>query len=349
MDKETGRELVDPDAPHPFGALVICDPSGKEMLSSCVDVRSGASGSVSASMHVRFSAHGHPCIEQTFTLFSGEKRLDIAVGLLKDPTPLLEAYLAFPFNLPGGRFRYEGPLCILEPAADLMPGAYADRLTMQNWVSVTDGGLTVLLSSRDAPVMSLARLWPGRLSPAHSAVVRKDIDHPLQEAADLRGGAIYSLLTANNFGTNFAVSQSGSMLFRYSLTTTAGALADTRAAELGQRFLTPLVTIFTKHPGARPLPPAGGFLAIDNPAVRLVALKRAESGDGLIIRLWNPGADTLTAQVALSDFVLAGARLCTLAEEDAGESLQCKEHSVDVPVAAHAVVTVRVCLKWGNK
>ena len=69
--------------------------------------------------------------------------------------------------------------------------------------------------------------------------------------------------------------------------TAAGALADARASELGQRFLTPLATIFTKHPGPRPLSPTGSFLAIDNPAIRLVALKRAEAGDGLIVRLWK--------------------------------------------------------------
>lgn len=344
IDKETGRDLVDPNALHPFGALVIRDPSGNETLSSCSSVRASASGPLAASLCIRLSAHGHPCIELTLTLYSGEKRLDIGVALLKDSTPLLETHLALPFNLPQGRFRYEGPLCILNPSTDMMPGAYADRLTMQNWVSASDAGLTVLLSSHEAPVMSLARLWPGRLSPAHSAVVRKDMEHPIQKAEDLRGGAIYSLLTANNFGTNFAVSQCGSMLFRYCLTTTSGPLSDAQASALGQRFLNPFKTIFTKHPGPRPLLPANSLLSIDNPAIRLVALKQAEAGNGLILRLWNPGADPAAARITLPEFVLASARFCTLAEEDIGESLQCEEHSVNVCVAARSVVTIQLVM-----
>jgi hypothetical protein len=131
--------------------------------------------------------------------------VDVGVHVLKDPTPLLDAHLAFPFRVPGGRFRCEGPLAVLDPGADLLPGAYADRLTVQNWVAVGDGELAVLWSSREAPVVRLARLWPGGLPPAHSAVVRKDVEHPLQEASELRGGTIYSLLAANNTGTNFFV------------------------------------------------------------------------------------------------------------------------------------------------
>ena len=346
VDKETGRELVDPAAPHPFGAVVVRDPCGDETLSSCAGVEQGANGPVSARLRLRLSARGHPCIEQTFTLYSCEKRLDIGLGLLKDPTPLIEAHMALPFNMPGGRFRYEGPLCVINPESDLMPGAYSDRLTMQNWVSVTDGGLTVLLSSHEAPIMSLARLWPGRVSPAHSAKVRGDIEHPPQEAADLRGGAIYSMLAANNFGTNFAVSQGGLLIFRYCITTAAGQIADATAAELGQRFLAPMPSIFTKHPGPRPLPPAGSFLSIDNRAIRLVALKRPEAGEGLILRLWNPGPEAATARVAIPGFTLAGARLCSIAEEETGERLQCEKHSLSVPMRARAVETVRL---FGNR
>ena len=41
LDKDTGRELVAPDAPHPFGALVIRDPFGGERLSTCDGVCPG--------------------------------------------------------------------------------------------------------------------------------------------------------------------------------------------------------------------------------------------------------------------------------------------------------------------
>jgi hypothetical protein len=251
-------------------------------------------------------------------------------------------YLAFPFHLPEGRFRYEGPLSILDPAADLLPGAYADRLTVQNWVAVSDGKLSVLWSSREAPAVSLAKLWPGRLSPAHSAVVRADVEHPRQGAVDLQGGAIYSLLTANNVGTNFAVSQNGSLLFRYSITTMAGIMSDSQAVMLGQQYLSPMQTIFTEHPGPRPLSPVGSFLAIEHPVVQLVALKRAEEGEGLIVRLWNTSDQAVVARVSLPQSTLISAALTNLAEEETGEGLSCGDHWVDVPLQPRGVATLRL-------
>jgi hypothetical protein len=285
---------------------------------------------------------GHPRIEVTYTLHAAEKRLDVAVAVLKSPTPLLESFVAFPFNAPKGRWRYEGPLSVIDPAVDLMPGAYADRLTVQNWLALSDGEHSVLWSSHDAPVVSLARLWPGRVSPAHSAVVRRDIEHPRPTAADLVGGGLYSLLTANNFGTNFAVSQSGALLFRYSLTTASGAVGDAEAARQGQELLTPLQTIFTKHPGPRPLPPSGSFLAIEPAGVQTVALKRAEDGAGLIVRLWNPGRQSVDARIRLLHVGLAAARLVNLAEEDAGQALAVSADGAAVTVGPGSVATLRL-------
>ncbi len=343
LDKETGRELVVPGAPYALGEIIVRDPNGGEARSTCEGVHAGERGALSASLHVRLAAPGHLRIEQTITLYAREKRVDVAVALVKDPTPLLEVYLAFPFHLPAGRFRYEGPLSILDPAADLLPGAYADRLGVQNWVRVSDDQLSVLWSSREAPVASLARLWPGRFSPAHSAVVRADIEHPRQQAADFQGGAIYSLLTANNCGTNFSVTQSGSLLFRYSITTQAAGMSDSQAVMLGQQFMAPLKTLFTDRPGPRPLPSTGSFLAIDHPAVHLVALKRAEDGRGLIVRLWNTGGQAAIARLSLPQVTLGSAALTNLAEEDTGPGLTYGDHWAQVPLAAQGVATVRLC------
>jgi alpha-mannosidase len=344
LDKETGRELIDPTSQHSFGSLVTRDPFGGMTTSSLVSVSAGNNGPLEASLRVSLSGQGSPYIEQTYTLYADVKRIDVGVCLLKDPTALLETYLAFPFNLPSSKFRYEGPLCAMDPAQDLMPGAYADRLTVQNWVSVSDGELSVLWTSMEAPVVSLAQLWPGRVSPAHSAKMRDDVEHPRPTAEQLRGGTIYSLLTANNFGTNFSVTQCGSLLYRYSITTAAGPLSDAQAVDLGQQSVTPFSTIFTEHPGTRPLPPTGSFLSIDKPEVQMVTLKHAEDGNGLVLRLWNPSGEPVTANVALPQLVLKGAKLCNLGEEVTGEAVVCDEHSVAVPIGAQGVATVRMLI-----
>lgn len=342
FDKELRRELIDSAAAHPFGAVLVRGPQGEPAIATVQSVHSGSDGPFTATLCATFSAPGHPRIEVTYTLYAGEKRLDVAVALLKDPTPLLETYAAFPFHVPDGRLRYEGSLCVVDPARDLLPGAYADRLTVQNWVAVSDDDLSMVWSSLDAPVVSLARFWPGRVSPAHSAVVRDDLVHRWQTADDLRGGAIYSLLTANNFGTNFAVSQQGTLLFRFAITSCRGAIEDHEAARIGAAFHTPLSTIFTEHMRPRPLPPTGSGLSIDHPAVRCIALKRAEDGAGLIIRLWNVSDQAVTATLSFPWIALTSAHRVSLAEEETGETLACKARDVSVPLHPQELATVRL-------
>lgn len=346
-DKESGRELMDTHAAHPFGAVLAREPHGTAETAVCKHVEAVSTGPLTTSLRALFSVKGTPHIEVTYTLPANEKRLDTAIALLKGPTPLLETYAAFPFLLPQGRYRYEVPLGTVAPERDLMPGAYADRLTIQNWVAIADGDHSVLWSSHDAPVVSLGRLWPGRISPAHSAVVRDDLIHPPPAAEDLCGGVIYSLLTANNFGTNFAVSQSGALLFRYTFTSRVGAISDAEAAGIGSAFHTPFTTIFTKHPGPRPLPPLGSFLALDNPAIQLVTLKHAEDGNGLILRLWNPGRETEAVRITLPQQKGVRANLTNLAEEDSAVLLDSTADGVAVTLTASAVVTVRLLVTVG--
>ena len=343
VDKETGREMVNAEWPHAFGGLLVRDPYGGEEVSACHRIEPGESGPFSSSVRAIHSVLGSPRVEVTYTLCHCEKRLDVAVHVLKDPTPLLETFVAFPFELPRGRFRYEGGLSIIDPTKDLLPGAYFDRLAVQNWVAVSDGEYSVLWTSHDAPSVSLGRLWEGRVSQAHSSVVRGDLDHVPAPFSDLGGGTIYSVVTANNFGTNFAVSQSGAMLFRYTMTTRAGRISDSEAAEQGRRFANPMSAILTKHPGERNLPPSGGFLAVDNPAVQVVAFKRAQEGKGIVLRLWNTAPESQVANISLPEVSLSDVVPVSVAEDEVvGESLECREHDFDVKIEPRRLVTFRL-------
>jgi alpha-mannosidase len=95
-----------------------------------------------------------------------------------------------------------------------------------------------------------------------------------------------------------------------------------RALQLG---LDPEVRRFraSAGPGPNPfvppdppphLPPAHSFVTVDVPGAVLSALKPAEDGVGLVLRLFNPSAEPLRGRVAL-DRPLAGAALVTLAEQ----------------------------------
>ena len=337
-DKELGREVIDTEAAHAFGAVIVRDPlsEGEQVL----DTFSSASlkqGPSSMTMRWEGACPGHPRVSRTLTLYRGVKRVDFAVRVLKDPMPLLDVHLAFPFAAKSPRFRYEGSLSVMTPIVDYLPGSQSDRVTVQNWVAVKGDDHTVLWSSMDAAVVSLGRLWPGYVSPAHRCVRGDDRDHRPLKPDDLSHGWIYSNLYNNNFQTNFAISQTGSVLFRYSLTTRRGDVSDAEAAAFGWQFVTPAETVFTDRIVKPVLPISHSFVHIDRPEVALMTCKRAEDGKGLILRLWNTGDQAITARVRMPNLDVARVSRTSIAEEDKREVIL-----RDVTLNAREVVALRV-------
>jgi alpha-mannosidase len=149
----------------------------------------------------------------------------------------------------------------------------------------------------------------------------------------------------NNFGTNFSVSQSGDFLFRYAITSSAGDVSDVEAVRFGMAASTPLEAIFTKHPRRRQLPPSGGAVELDNQAVVLLTLKRAEDDRGLILRLWNISARAQAAGVCFKGrpaMKIAQVRKTSITEDDTAEAIGSAADAFTVRLEAHEMVTVRV-------
>jgi hypothetical protein len=286
IDREADRELLDASAPHSLGELVVRTPADLLPGQPPTATR-GADGPVYQSLDFTGSAPGHPHYRLSLGLHAGVKRLDVAIRVLKDPTPLLDAWLAFPFLAPAPGFQYEAPLACPRLPEDLFPGAYWDAVAVQNWLAVNSPELSLLWTSREAPIVSLGGLQPGYTSPAHSCRIPERIHHA--PAGPAENGWVYSLLFANNFGTNFAVSQTGSVLFRYSFTSLPAAPSPGLAARLGALAVIPPETIFAtrRRPGHLPL--SGSLVEITGDPLTLLACTPARDGRGHILRLWNPG------------------------------------------------------------
>lgn len=345
LDKATGRELIDRDAPHPFGGLVVRDTARHEVGGmSRVKVKRGRAGPVCASIQITGSAPGHPLAHQSVTLTAGLKRIDFAMRILKDPTPLLDCHIAFPFLIDDPRFRYEGALSVLSPIEDYFPGAYSDRIAVQNWVKVAGGNAAVLWSSLDAPIASLGALWPGYTSPAHQLILPPDHMHLPLAPGDLKHGWLYSSVFANNFGTNFSCSQTGDVLLRYAITSVEPDADDACAAAWGWEAVTPLEQLFTSGQMERKgsLPSSQSFLELDGHGVVLLTCKKAEDGQGYVLRLWNPSAEASQATVRMPCLTIESVRRTSLAEEDAPQDVAHTEGGFSLPVGAGGVVTVRV-------
>lgn len=317
IDIEADRELLDGQEPHGLGELVVRTPENAVLPTGPITCRRGQSGGVYQSLEFVSSAPGHPSVRQVVSLQAGVKRVDLAVRLLKDPTPLLDVHLAFPFAVPEPSFRHESTLALQTPIADYLPGAYWDEVAVQNWVRVRGGGISLLWSSLEAPMVSLGGLSAGYTSPAHSAMVSERLKHQPAGPEQLSRGWLYSLLCYNNLGTNFAVSQCGSLLFRYSFTTQSGEMTDAEAVRLGWEAVMPPETIFTdaRRPGH--LPPTLSLLSLEGDPLVLLACRQADTGNGVILRLWNPTEATAETTVRLAG-VFETARLVSVTEDGAG-------------------------------
>lgn len=342
-DKELGIELVDARAPHPFGAIIVREPlTEKEHVLSGFSYSSMREGPLAMTLAWEGEALGHPRVRRTLTLHRGMKRVDLAVRILKDPTPLLEVHLAFPFDVSAPRFRYEGVLSVMSPIVDYLPGAQSDRIAVQNWVAVKGDEQTVLWSSLDAPVVSLGRLWQGYVSPAHRCVRGDDRQHYPLKPEDLDRGWVYSNLYNNNFQTNFAISQTSCDLFRFSFTTRGCDVSDADAAVFGSQCVTPIETVFTDQVRSPKLSASHSFIHIDPPEVSLLAFKRAGDGRGLILRLWNRTDRPVTVRAKMPGLVISRIWRASITEEDEGQILPPSGNEIAAPLDPREVATLRI-------
>jgi hypothetical protein len=338
VDKELGRELVDTSSGRFLNQMVVRSSlTGEVTTSGPASVQLHVKGSVAERLVTITSASGCPKLVQEIALYKDIKRIDISNRLLKDSTPMLETYFAFPFAFDQPRFRYEGSLCQVEVFADQMPGSNTDYYAVQHWAEVSDQNCAVALTSLDAPVMQFGDNWPLYVSQAHHGVMPPGFDHAFHGPEQVTAGHIYSLVLLNNFRTNFSPAQCGDFLFRYSFTSGASV----KTSEFGYGVALPLSSTVVQGRFEDGLPIAASFCQIEPDDVILLALKRAEDGNGLIVRLLETGGEDRRLSVAFPTFSPKEAYETNMVEENICE-LDVSGNTIYADIKAYGVVTLRV-------
>jgi len=148
----------------------------------------------------------------------------------------------------------------------------------------------------------------------------------------------------NYWMTNFKASQGGPATFRYSLTSRPGGADAAQSTRFGWEVHTPLLASWIPEDSKGTLEAGGSsFFQVDRANVIIQAVKMAEDGEGLIIRLREiAGADT---KVFLSSSLFQGqalsAWLTDMVEKNEA-SAQISDASIAVPMKAYGIQTVRV-------
>ncbi|MHB0878930.1 MAG: glycoside hydrolase family 38 N-terminal domain-containing protein [Anaerolineae bacterium] len=341
-DKDAGRELVDARARHRLNQMVVRSArDGREHPFVFRGIRMGAEGPLYASLIIEGEAEGCPRVAQEIGLYAGAKRVDIANRVLRDGTPLLEVYFAFPFAVTKPRFRFEAPNSIMRPIEDQLPGTNTDAYAVGHWVEAAGDGIAVGLSSVDAPVVDVGDLWPGYVSQAHHAVTPPGYGHEfLRDPGQYEHGHVYSYAMASNFRTNFSPVQVADVLFRYAISSRAAEDDERGTTAFGWEAANPLALVYSKGPQSGCLPPVASSVSVDQPNVQVQTVKAAEDGDGLIVRLLESEGRSCTAAVTLPYCRVVQALRCDLVERNGG-TLVADEHTVSVSVGPYESVTVR--------
>lgn len=119
-------------------------------------------------------------------------------------------------------------------------------------------------------------------------------------------------------------------------------LSVSAASSVATEVTEPVVLIQTdSHPGE--LKAADSFLQVSGGAV-VSGVKMAESGDGIVVRLYNPDDDEITAEVSFGDAAsreISAVREVDLLERPVdGEGITVSAGTASVPIAARAIRTV---------
>ncbi len=259
-------------------------------------------GPLLASLLVESAAPGCRRLAREIRVVAGLGRVDLVDTLDKENVYEKEAvHIAFPFNVPGGTTRMDTPFAVVRPDSDQMTGSCKNYFTVQRWLDVSNSTGGVTLATPDAPLFEVGAVTCDPVSVGW-----------LKQCVRPRT-TLFAYVMNNYWETNYKASQEGPTAFRFSLRPHDGydpVHAHRFGIEQSQPLVVSPVGAAAPHSGA--VPP---LFAIKTDRLICTALKPADSGDGLIVRLLNvtPGQERLTR--FFPGIVPEQVNLCTISEK----------------------------------
>jgi alpha-mannosidase len=342
FDKALAKELVDSHAAHQLNQLVVRHVTTARLATTKrARIKKGEKGPVYGSLVVTTSAPGCPQLTQEVILYDGIKRIDFANRLLKDSTPAMEVYFAFPFDIDNPDFRFEGSNSVIKPFHDQFPGSNTNYYSVQHWANASDGSMSVILAPVEAHLVEFGGLWPCYVSQAHHGATSSEFGRPFVTEDDFSKGHMYSFVTDTNFRTNFKSVQYGDLLFRYSISSAMGNWPESQPRDFGWAVSNPLIPVHVTASKTGLLPKSAEFCSVDQHNVVVSTIKKAEDDDGMIVRLLETEGKTTKVSLALP-CVDIGSACLTDVVENGGKDLSVAGRTVKVPVEPYGIATVRI-------
>jgi len=338
FDKQLERELVDKKAPHQVNQLITrWVRTGTQESPKKAVISKGQNGSIYSSLVVSTSGAGFPQLTQEIVLYENMKRIDFNNRVLKDSTPTMELYFAFPFEMENPDFRFEGSNSVIKPMRDQFPGSNTNYYSVQHWADVSDGNYGIALSPIASHLLEFGGLHPCYVSQAHHGFTPPGFG--AEFVKEMTKGHMYSFIIDSNFRTNFQPTQQSDILFRYSLTTHEGNWIDGQPRNFGWSIGNPLIGIDVEGNKDGGLPQSTSLFQLDKPNVMLLTLKNAEEGEGIIVRLIETEGKDTEAILAFPQLSVDKAYQTDLVESNASE-IGMDDNAIKLSIKAFAIMTV---------
>jgi hypothetical protein len=258
-----------------------------------VKLRIGEKGPIVASLIVNSEAPGCRKLQREIRIVAGmdhveiintvdKARLDVKSYMAKEGKESVN--FAFPFNVPDGQILLDIPLGVMRPELDQMPSACKNWFTVGRWAEVSNKNRGITWVTLDAPLVEVGGITATLLnSQTNPDVWRKKVE-PTQK--------IYSWSMNNHWGTNYRAYQDGPVVFRFVLRPHRQS-NPVESARFGLSRSFALLPVRASQ-SSQPVAP---LLQVDSPGVLVSALKPADDGNALIIRLSSTLSKTHATQI----------------------------------------------------
>ena len=351
FDKQLGRELVDSSSPYKFGQYLYVTGGdsypenslyrfGAGLKPPPLTVHAASLGTlifakktpIGIVATLASSAPNTPSIQTEILLPDSTKEIVITCHLHKDRVLTREsAYIAFPFAVATPAFTYGSQTAWVNPAKDELAGGSREWYLPATWATIYNPQVAATVVPLDAPLVAFGDIvrgeWPVEFKPAGSKT---------------KSSAIFSWLMNNYWGTNFPAWQGGDFTFRYAITSNAQFNAPS-LTRFGLEALTPLERDDVPGTQDSSLLPnqSASLLEIGNSGVTLLTWKRAEDGDGTILRLQDTAGEESNIRIHSPFLTFERAWLCNLLEDNQAE-IKIQGHDLNIPIRPFQVLTLRL-------
>ena len=272
-------------------------------------------------------------IASVVTLYDELPWIDIENRITKPATLEKEAlYVAFPFALTRPTVEVEVPLGRMTVEDDQQPGSCRDWYCHTHWVWQHAGADGVLWSGPDTPLFTLGDLWRG----AWRRTIAPD-------------GTLFAYAMNNYWPANFAARQGGELRCRFRLSLLAPGGDAAEPVRRGWAAADPLYVSerFTST-GAGPLIGKDSALSVKDPGALVLGAKRADDGDGAIVKLLDVAGTTRQVGVWPAAYSFAQARRVDLVERNSDTLAVGADRHATLNLAAWGVAAARLSTPPGT-